>query len=475
MKNKAITSRDVDFAEWYTNVVKAAKLASYSSVKGCVIFEPNGFAIWENIQKNLDKMFKDTGHQNVAMPLFIPESLLKKEAELIEGFAPEAAWVTHGGQKMLEERLCVRPTSETLFSDYYSNVVKSYRDLPLKYNQWCSVVRWEKETRPFLRSREFFWQEGHTVHATKEEAEKETLDMLNVYKTFFEEYLAIPVLAGRKTEKEKFAGAEYTYTIEALMYNGICLQSGTSHYFGQKFSKAYDIKFLNKNNELEYAYQTSWGVSNRMIGALIMVHGDDNGLVLPPKIAPKQVAIIGIGIDDENVQKEVEKCYQLLKEANISVYVDDTDRSPGFKFAETEVNGIPVRIEIGKKDLEQGKITICRRDTKEKISLNQDEDIVKFIKELFDNIQTNLYNTAKIRMESKTFEAHTLIEMEKIMSTTPGFVKADWCGEEECELKLKEIRGTKSRCILENHKLIDGKCIACGKEAKHVVAWGIQY
>lgn len=475
MKNKAITSRDVDFAEWYTNVVKAAKLATYSSVKGCVIFEPNGFAIWENIQKNLDKMFKETGHQNVAMPLFIPESLLKKEAELIEGFAPEAAWVTQGGQKTLEERLCVRPTSETLFSDYYSNVVKSYRDLPLKYNQWCSVVRWEKETRPFLRSREFFWQEGHTVHATKEEAEKETLDMLNVYKTFFEKYLAIPVLAGRKTEKEKFAGAEYTYTIEALMYNGICLQSGTSHYFGQKFSKAYDIKFLNKNNELEYAYQTSWGVSNRMIGALIMVHGDDSGLVLPPRIAPKQVAIIGISTDDENVRNELDKCYQLLKNAGISVYVDDSDRSPGFKFAETEVNGVPVRIEIGKKDLEQNKITVCRRDTKEKMVLDKDIDIVKYITELFDDIQSNLYNTAKERMESKTFEAHTLEEMEKIMSTTPGFVKADWCGKEECELKLKEIRGTKSRCILEDHELIDGKCIVCGEEAKHLVAWGIQY
>jgi len=475
MKNKAITSRDVDFAEWYTNVVKAAKLASYSSVKGCVIFEPNGFAIWENIQKNLDQLFKETGHQNVAMPMFIPESLLKKEAELIEGFAPEAAWVTQGGQKILEEKLCVRPTSETLFSDYYSNVVKSYRDLPLKYNQWCSVVRWEKETRPFLRSREFFWQEGHTVHATKEEAEKETMDMLNIYKKFFEEYLAIPVLAGRKTEKEKFAGAEYTYTIEALMYNGICLQSGTSHYFGQKFAKAYDIKFLNKENKLEYAYQTSWGVSNRMIGALIMVHGDDDGLVLPPRIAPKQVAIIGVGKEDEEVRKEMQRWYDVLKREGISVYIDDSDRSAGYKFAETEVNGIPVRVEIGRKDLDNGDVTIVRRDTKQKIVLKNDVNIRTFMPVLLDEIQSNLLCQARKRMKAKTFEAHTLEEMEKIMSTTPGFVKADWCGSEECELKLKEIRGTKSRCILENEQLIDGKCIACGKEAKHLVAWGIQY
>lgn len=473
MKNKAIVSRDVDFAEWYTNVVKAAKLATYSSVKGCVVFEPNGFAIWENIQKNLDKMFKETGHRNVAMPLFIPESLLKKEAELIEGFSPEAAWVTQGGQKTLEERLCIRPTSETLFSDYYSKVVKSYRDLPLKYNQWCSVVRWEKETRPFLRSREFFWQEGHTVHATKEEAEKETLDMLNVYKTFFEDYLAIPVLAGRKTEKEKFAGAEYTYTIEALMYNGICLQSGTSHYFGQKFSKAYDIKFLNKNNETEYAYQTSWGVSNRMIGALIMVHGDDNGLVLPPKIAPEQVVIIGIS-DDENVVNTVNEVYSKLVNNNVRAYIDNSNKSAGFKFAEAEVNGIPVRIEIGKKDLEENMVTVVRRDTREKVQVSIN-DVLEYVEKLFVDIQSSMYEKAKKRMEAKTFEAHSIKDIEDIMAKEPGFVKADWCGSTECELKLKEIRGTKSRCILEDHKLIDGKCVVCGSKAKHLVVWGIQY
>ena len=359
MKNEAITSRDVDFAKWYTDVVKAAKLCDYSNVKGCMVIEPNGYAIWEKMQGVLDQMLKETGHQNVYMPLLIPENLLKKEGELIEGFAPEVAWVTHGGSKELEERLCVRPTSETLFSDYYSSVVKSYRDLPMKYNQWCSVMRWEKTTRPFLRSREFLWQEGHTVHATQEEAEAETRLMLNIYKKFFEDYLAIPVITGRKTEKEKFAGAEYSLTIEALMYNGVALQSGTSHYFGQKFSKAYDISFTNNDNQLEYAYQTSWGVTTRMIGALIMVHSDDFGLVLPPKIAPKQVVIVPIG----NVEDKVNEVYQVLKDNHISVYVDDSKKSPGFKFKEAEVNGIPVRIEIGERDLKRDVYTVARRDT----------------------------------------------------------------------------------------------------------------
>ena len=328
-KNKAITSRDVDFARWYTDVVKAAKLAEYSSVKGCVILEPNGYAIWEQVQKNMDQMFKQTGHQNVYMPMFIPESLMKKEGELIQGFAPEGAWVTEGGSNKLEERLIVRPTSETMFSDYYALKVKSYRDLPKLYNQWVNVVRWEKETRPFLRTREFLWQDGHTVHETAQEAEEETRRMLEVYKTFFEDYLAIPVVCGRKTEKEKFAGAEYTLTIEALMWNGVALQSGTSHYFGQKFSKAYDIKFLNRQNQWEYAYQTSWGVSTRMIGGLIMVHSDDQGLVLPPKIAPRQVVIVPIGDTDE-IKELCDKVYGDLLKNNISVFVDNSDRSPGF-------------------------------------------------------------------------------------------------------------------------------------------------
>ena len=474
MANKAITSRDVDFAKWYTDVVKAAHLADYSNVKGCTVFEPNGYAIWEKMQEVLDGMFKDTGHKNVYMPVLIPENLMKKEGELINGFAPEVAWVTMGGQKELEERMCIRPTSETLFSDYYATKVKSYRDLPLKYNQWCNVMRWEKETRPFLRSREFLWQEGHTVHATKEAAEKETNDMLNVYKTFFENYLAIPVITGRKTEKEKFAGAEYTLTVESLMYNGVSLQSGTSHYFGQKFSKAYDIKFLNKNNELEYAYQTSWGVTTRMIGALIMVHSDDDGLVLPPNIAPTQVAIIPIG-DSEEVRELVDRTYTKLKESDVSCYVDNTDKSPGFKFAEAEVNGIPVRIEIGKRDLENGKITIARRDTKEKYQVDSNIDIISYVKELMNNIQKDMFERAKVRRDSQTYEAHNLNEVEEIMNNHPGFVKAMWCGDEDCELKMKEIRGTKSRCIMENHEHIDDKCVVCGKEAKELVVWGIQY
>ncbi len=390
--NKAITSRDKDFAKWYTDVVMAAKLADYSNVKGCIVIEPNGYAIWERIQNVLDNKFKELGHQNLYMPVLIPENLMKKEGELINGFAPEVAWVTEGGQKKLEERMCIRPTSETLFSDYYAAKVKSYKDLPMKYNQWCNVMRWEKETRPFLRSREFLWQEGHTIHSTEVEAKEEVQTMLDVYKWFFENYLAIPVKTGMKTEKEKFAGAEYTLTVEALMYNGVCLQSGTSHYFGQKFSKAYDIKFANKENKLENVYQTSWGVSTRMIGALIMVHSDDDGLVLPPRIAPRQIAIIPIGTSDR-VKELSDKYYNLLKD-KYSVYQDNTERTPGFKFAEAEVNGIPLRIEIGERDLENGNITFARRDTKERISVSVDSDIEKEVSDILETIQNDMYNKA---------------------------------------------------------------------------------
>lgn len=473
MKNNKITSRDVDFAKWYNDVVESARLARYSNVKGCIIFEPNGCALWESIKENMDKLFKETGHKNIMMPMFIPENLLRKEGELVNGFAPEVAWVTIGGSKPLEEKLAVRPTSETLFSDYFHEVVKSYRDLPLKLNQWCSVVRWEKETRPFLRSREFFWQEGHTVHATSEEAEKETRDMLNIYIKFFTEYLAVPVVSGKKTEKEKFAGAEYTLTIEALMHNGVCLQSGTSHYFGQKFSEAYDIKFLNKDNKQEYAYQTSWGTSNRMIGAVIMVHGDDYGLVLPPKIAPIKVDIIPIG-NDILTSSEIEIIKSKLSENNITFKVDDSDKTPGFKFAESEVNGTPIRIEIGKRDLENKKVTLVRRDTREKISVDINEVIDK-VKFLLTDIQNNLYNKALERMNALTFEASTMSEMESIIKEHPGFIKADWCGRSECEVKLKDKTSIKSRCILENEKLITGKCAICGKPAKELVIWGIQY
>ena len=473
MKNNKITSRDVDFAKWYNDVVESARLARYSNVKGCIIFEPNGCALWESIKENMDKLFKETGHKNIMMPMFIPENLLRKEGELVNGFAPEVAWVTIGGSKPLEEKLAVRPTSETLFSDYFHEVVKSYRDLPLKLNQWCSVVRWEKETRPFLRSREFFWQEGHTVHATSEEAEKETRDMLNIYIKFFTEYLAVPVVSGKKTEKEKFAGAEYTLTIEALMHNGVCLQSGTSHYFGQKFSEAYDIKFLNKDNKQEYAYQTSWGTSNRMIGAVIMVHGDDYGLVLPPKIAPIKVDIIPIG-NDILTSSEIEIIKSKLSENNITFKVDDSDKTPGFKFAESEVNGTPIRIEIGKRDLENKKVTLVRRDTREKISVDINEVIDK-VKFLLTDIQDNLYNKALERMNALTFEASTMSEMESIIKEHPGFIKADWCGRSECEVKLKDKTSIKSRCILENEKLITGKCAICGKPAKELVREGIQY
>ena len=474
MANKKITSRDIDFAKWYNDVVNCAHLSSYSNVKGCIILEPNGYAIWENIQKNLDYMFKKTGHRNVAMPMLIPENLMRKEGELINGFAPEVAWVTMGGNKQLEERMCIRPTSETLFSDYYSGVVKSYRDLPLKYNQWCSVMRWEKETRPFLRSREFWWQEGHTIHETKEEAEAETRGMLEVYRQFFENYLAIPVITGRKTEKEKFAGADYTLTVEALMYNGVSLQSGTSHYFGQRFSKAYDIKFLNRNNEFEYVYQTSWGVSSRMIGALIMVHGDEDGLVLPPKIAPTQVRIVCIQ-NDAQILELAEKYGKILEDGGISYDIDKSEQNPGFKFAEAEVLGIPVRIEIGKRDLEQGLITLTRRDTKEKKQVPINCDLLKEINGLIDTIQSDMLERARKRRDALTFTAKDLNEFAAIMNKTPGFIKADWCGDENCEAKIKEIRGTKSRCILENEKPITGKCVVCGKPAKHLVVWGIQY
>lgn len=471
--NKKITSRDIDFAKWYTDVVRAAKLADYSSVKGCIVIEPNGYAIWEKMQSILDKEFKKLGHVNCQMPLLIPESMLNKEKELVEGFAPEVAWVTEGGSKTLEDKLCIRPTSETLFCDYYQQHIKSYRDLPMLYNQWCNVLRWEKETRPFLRSREFLWQEGHTVHATKEEAEKETDQMMELYHKFHNEILAIPSIRGRKTNKEKFAGAEYTLTNEALMYNGVTLQAGTSHYFGQKFSKAYNVKFTNRENKEEYAYQTSWGTTTRMIGGLIMVHSDDYGLVLPPRIAPNQVVIIPIGKDEE-VKRLAEIYKTKLLDNNISAYIDNSEKSPGFKFAEAEVNGIPIRIEVGERDLLENKIIFTRRDTREKIKVSCDVDIIKYTKDLLDNIQKDMYERAKTRRDKLTFEAHNLEEMKNILNTQPGFIHAMWCGNEECEEKIKEIKGCKSRCITEEDK-IDDKCVCCGKDAKYHVVWGIQY
>ena len=474
MKNKAITSRDEDFAQWYTDVVKAAKLADYTSVKGCIAIEPNGYAIWEKIQSIMDKKFKELGHVNVQMPLLIPEHLFNQEKELIEGFAPELIWVTEAGDKKIEERLAIRSTSETLFCDYYKKHITSYKDLPKLYNQWCNVFRYEKETRPFLRSREFLWQEGHTVHATAEEAEAETKQMMEVYKWFNHEILAIPSITGKKTEKEKFAGAEYTITNEDLMYNGVCLQDGTSHYFGQKFSKAYDVKFTNKENKDEYAYYTTWGKTTRAIAAIIMVHADDYGLVLPPRIAPKQVVIIPIG-ESEEVDTLVNKYNEELNKDDITTYIDNTDKSPGFKFAEAEVNGIPVRIEVGKRDLENNTITIARRDTREKITVSKDTNIVEYVKELLETIQNDMYQRAIERRDKLTFEAHNMEDMKNILNKQPGFIHAMWCGNPECEAKVKEIKGCKSRCIVEDGERIDDKCVCCGKEAKEHVIWGIQY
>ena len=473
MKNKAITERNVDFAAWYTDVVRAAKLCDYSSVKGCMTIEPNGYALWEKMQEILDKKFKSLGHTNVYMPLLIPEDLLNKEGELVQGFAPEVAWVTHGGSKELESRMCIRQTSETLFSDYYASHITSYRDLPKLYNQWCNVLRWEKETRPFLRSREFLWQEGHTIHETAKEAEIETKQMMDVYEWFHHEILAIPSITGKKTEKEKFAGAEYTLTNEALMYNGIALQSGTSHYFGQKFSKAYGIQFSNRENKPEYVYQTSWGTTTRMIGGLIMVHSDDYGLVLPPRIAPKQVVIIPIG-NDAKVLELANKYKEELNKNNLTTYIDNTEKSPGFKFAEAEVNGIPIRIEIGIRDLENNQVTFTRRDTREKIQESLDINVVDYVESLLETIQKDMYNRALERRNSLTFEAHNLSDIKNILNTQPGFIHAMWCGDAECENKIKEIKGCKSRCITDE-EAIDDKCVCCGRPANHHVIWGIQY
>ena len=471
--NNKITLRSENFAQWYTDVVMASHLADYSSVKGCMVIEPNGYALWESMQRVLDKMFKDSGHVNVSMPLLIPENLLKKEGELVNGFAPECAWVTEGGSNKLEERFAIRPTSETLFSDYYSKKVKTYRDLPLLYNQWCSVLRWEKETRPFLRGREFLWQEGHTVHSTREEAEAETYRMLDIYKKFFEDYLAIPVITGKKTEKEKFAGAEYSLTIEALMQNGVSLQSGTSHYFGQKFSKAYDIKFINKENKYEYAYQTSWGVSTRMIGALIMAHSDDKGLVLPPKIAPKQVVLLPIK-KDERLISVCEHIKSSLDEKGVTSYIDYSDKTAGFKFAEAEVNGIPLRIEVGPRDLDNNEVTVVRRDNLERMVVKLN-DVINVVIQQLDKMQESMFNKAQSNLKDKTYDAKNMDEVKEIMENHPGFVNAYWCGNEECEIKMKEIRGTKSRCIVESNDYENETCVVCGKKAKHKVVWGIQY
>ena len=470
---EAITSMNEDFAQWYTDVVKKAELADYSSVKGFVVLKPYGFGIWENIQATLDKMFKETGVENVCMPLLIPESLINKEKDHVEGFAPEAAWVTHGGSEKLQERLCVRPTSETLFCDFYSKDIRSYRELPRVYNQWCSVVRWEKETRPFLRTREFLWQEGHTAHATEEEAQERTIQMLNVYVDFFENELAIPVIKGQKTEKEKFAGAVSTYTIEAMMHDGKALQSGTSHNFGDGFAKAYDVTFTDKDNTLKYVHQTSWGVSTRMIGAIIMVHGDDNGLVLPPRIAPTQVMIIPIMQNKEGVLDKANELKNRLK-ADFRVKLDDSDKTPGFKFAEQEMRGIPVRVEIGPKDIEANKCIVVRRDNREKIEVSLDELEAK-LAEILAAMQKDMLERAREHRESHTYSAVTYDEFKDIIANKPGFIKAHWCESRECEDKIKEDTSATARCIPLEDGNSEGVCVCCGKPAKKLVYWGKAY
>ena len=470
---KAITSMDEDFAKWYTDVVTKAELIDYSSVKGCMIIRPYGYAIWENIQKILDGMFKETGHENVYMPMFIPESLLQKEKDHVEGFAPEVAWVTHGGLEELEERLCVRPTSETLFCDHYANIIQSYRDLPKLYNQWCSVVRWEKTTRPFLRSREFLWQEGHTVHATAEEAKAETVRMLETYAKFARESLAMPVVEGVKTEKERFAGAEDTYTIEALMHDGKALQSATSHYFGDGFAKAFNIQYADKDNKLTNPFQTSWGCTTRLIGAVIMTHGDNDGLVLPPAIAPIQTVVIPIASHKEGVIEKSTELYERIKNV-CRAKIDLSDQTPGWKFSEYEMKGVPLRVELGPKDIEKNQCVIVRRDNRQKyfVSLdNIEEEIVKLLTDMRDS----MYNTALERRERMTYVAHNLDEMIKIADTQPGFIKAMWCGDRECEDALKEKAGVTSRCAPFEQEQVGDVCVCCGKPAKKMLYWGKAY
>ena len=471
---KEITNIDEDFAQWYTDIVRKAELADYTDTKGCIAIRPYGYAIWENIQNYTDKKFKETGVQNTYFPVLIPESLLEKEKDHVEGFAPEVAWVTEAGGEKLEEKLCIRPTSETIITTMYSKWLNSWRDLPFVYNQWCNVLRWEKETRPFLRSREFLWQEGHTIHETEKEARERTLQMLNIYVDVAEKLLAIPVITGLKTETEKFAGADETYTIEAMTYDGKALQSGTSHYFGQNFTKPFDVKFQNRDGKLEYAYQTSWGISTRLIGAIIMAHGDNRGLKLPPRVAPVQIEIIPIAQHKEGVEEKVSEIYERLK-AKFRVEKDFRKQvSPGVKFNDCEMRGIPLRLEMGPRDIENGECVLVRRDTSEKISVKL-ENLEETISKLLEDIQNNMFEMCKKRMEEKTTEAHTLDEFVEKMNSNQGFIKAMWCGNAECEAKIKELTAAKSRCMPFVQEKIDDKCVCCGKPADKYVIWGRQY
>ena len=474
-KNDSITSMDEDFAKWYTDVVKKAELIDYSGVKGCMVIRPYGYAIWENIQKDLDRRFKETGHENVYMPMLIPESLLNREKDHVEGFAPEVAWVTIGGSEKLNERLAIRPTSEVLFCEHYAKVINSYRDLPKLYNQWCSVMRWEKTTRPFLRSSEFLWQEGHTMHETAEDAQEETMRMLKVYEDFYKEILAIPAITGKKTEKEKFAGAISTYTIEPMMHNGVALQGGTSHYFGNGFAKAFGIQFTDRDNQLQNPHQTSWGVSTRMIGAIIMVHGDDNGLVLPPKIAPIQVVIIPIAAHKGGVIEKAKELEAKLKAKGYRVKVDESDNSPGWKFAEYEMKGVPVRLEIGPKDIEKEQCVLVRRDNREKV-FTLLTDLEQSVESTLQAVHDGLYQKALENLKEKTHTALTYEEFLNYSKNEGGFIKAMWCGDSACEEKIKdETGGVKSRCIPFKEEHLADTCVCCGRPAKHMVYWGKQY
>ena len=471
---EAITAQEVDFAQWYTDICTKAELVEYSSVKGFIILRPYGQAIWENIQRLMDARFKATGHENVAMPLLIPESLLKKEGELVNGFAPEVAWVTAGGSEALEERMAIRPTSETMFCDHWSRVLHSYRELPMKYNQWCSVVRWEKTTRPFLRGREFLWQEGHTLHATEEEARNETLHQLEVYADLCENYLAMPVICGNKTEKEKFAGAVNTYTIECMMHDKKALQSGTSHFFGDGFAKQFGITFTDRDNTQKYPMQTSWGLSTRIIGGIIMTHGDNSGLVLPPRIAPVQVIVVPVAQHKEGVIEKATAVYEAVKAAGFRTRIDTSDNSLGWKCAQYEMKGVPLRIEIGPRDIENGVCMAVRRDNGEKITVKLDE-LTERLPGLLDDVQKGLYIKAKANLDEHTYEAHSIEEAKELQEKNGGFIKTMWCGSLECELAMKEKAGMSSRCIPFDQERLDDVCACCGKPAKHMIYWGVAY
>ena len=473
-KVEQITDMEVDFAQWFTDVCTKAELVDYSGIKGCFIMRPYGYAIWENIQHELDRMFKRDGHENVSMPMLIPESLLQKEKDHVEGFAPECAWVTVGGSEELPERLCVRPTSETLFCDHWSHVVHSWRDLPMLYNQWCSVLRWEKTTRPFLRGREFLWQEGHTLHATEEEARQETLHQLEVYADLCENYLAMPVIRGNKTDKEKFAGAVNTYTIECMMHDKKALQSGTSHFFGDGFARQFDITFTDKDNKQKYPFQTSWGMSTRIIGGIIMTHGDNNGLVLPPRIAPIQVVVVPVAQHKPGVTERAQALYEEIRAAGIRARIDLSDNSLGWKCAQYEMKGVPLRVELGPKDIENGVCMAVRRDNGEKISVPL-TDIAARLPQLLDEVQQGLYNKAKKNMDDHIYTAYSLEEAKELQEKNGGFIKTMWCGDLQCELDMKEKAGMSSRCIPFEQEQLSDVCACCGKPAKHMIYWGVAY